>query len=80
MESVSSPDGVYTINSFLVSGNATVDFCVRCEVVENSSGDKRNLYWEYRCESAQLKWIDNTTVEINGKQLNVLTDSYDWRD
>lgn len=79
METVYSPDGTYRINSFLVSGNATVDFCVRCEVIENSSGEKRNIYWEYRCESAYIEWIDNTTVEINGKQLNVITDSYDWR-
>lgn len=79
LETVYSPDGVYKINSFLVSGNATVDFSVRCEVVENSSGKKRNIYWEYHCESACIEWIDNTTVVINGKQLNVLTDSYDWR-
>ena len=79
MESVQSPDGTYKINSFLVSGNATVAFCVRCEVVEIASGEKRNIYWEYRCETAVIEWVDETTVEINGKQLNVLTDSYDWR-
>lgn len=79
METVYSPDRTYRINSFLVSGNATVDFCVRCEVVENSSGKKRNIYWEYRCESSDVEWIDNTTVKINGENLNVLTDSYDWR-
>ena len=79
METIYSPNGAYRINSFLVSGNATVDFCVRCEVVKNSSGEKRNIYWEYRCESAYIEWIDNTTVEINGKHLNVITDSYDWR-
>lgn len=79
IETVYSPDGTYKINSFLVSGNATVAFCVRCEVVENSSGEKRNIYWEYRCESADIVWIDNTTVEINGRRLNVLVDSYDWR-
>ena len=80
METSCSPEGTYTVNSFLVSGNATVAFSVRCEVVENSSGEKRNIYWQYRCESADIKWIDDTTVEINGRQLNVLTDSYDWRD
>ena len=29
METVSSPNGQYEINSYLVSGNATVDFSVR---------------------------------------------------
>ena len=79
MDTIYSPDGVYKINSFLVSGNATVDFSVRCEVVEIASGQKRNIYWEYHCESAHIEWIDNVTVEINGKKLNVITDSYDWR-
>ncbi len=79
METVISPDGTYTINSFLVNGGATVAYCVRCEVVENISGEKRNIYWEYRCESADIEWIDNTTVQINGRRLNVITDSYDWR-
>lgn len=79
METVCSPDGTYQVNSFLVSGNATVDFCVRCEVIENATQEKRNIYWEYRCEKASVKWIDNKTVEINGKPLNVITDSYDWR-
>ena len=79
METICSPDGTYTINSFLVSGNATVAFCVRCEVIDNTSGEKRNIFWEYRCESADIEWFDNTTVKINGKQLNVISDSYDWR-
>lgn len=79
METVSSLDGTYKVNSFLVSGNATTDFSVRCEVVVEATGEKRNIYWEYHCENAEIEWIDDTTVEINGKHLNVITDSYDWR-
>lgn len=40
---------------------------------------KKNIYWEYHCENAEIEWIDDTTVEINGKHLKVITDSYDWR-
>jgi len=79
MQTVYSPDETYIINSYLVSGGATVDFCVRCEVVEIPTGKKRNIYWEYRCETARIEWINNTTVKINDKLLNVNTDSYDWR-
>ncbi len=79
MHSISSPNGTYIINSYLVSGSATVDFCVRCEVVVISSGEKRNIYWAYRCENADVTWIDDDNVVINGIELNVLTDSYDWR-
>ena len=79
IETKCSPDGTYVINSYLVSGGATVDFCVRCEVVEISTEKKRNIYWEYRCETAKIEWVDDTTVSINDKLLNVITDSYDWR-
>lgn len=79
MDTVYSPNGTYQINSYLVSGNATTDFSVRCEVVEISSGKKRNIYWEYHCETADIEWIDDTNVKINEKKLNVITDSYDWR-
>lgn len=79
IEEFPSPDGTYQINAYLVSGNATVDFSVRCEVVETASGAMRNIYWQYRCSSANVLWIDDHTVDINGIVLNVITDSYDWR-
>lgn len=79
MHSTPSPNETYIINSYLVSGNATVDFCVRCEVVVISSGEKRNIYWAYRCEKADVMWVDDNIVIINGIKLNVLTDTYDWR-
>ena len=79
MHSVSSPDENYKINAFLCLGNATVGFSVRCEVVEIDTDKKRNIYWEYHRQSADIKWLDNTTVKINGHVLNVLTDSYDFR-
>ena len=79
MESITSPDGVYQIRTYLVNGGATVDWAVRCEVVTVSTGKVRNLYWEYHCNTAEIRWLDDVTVEINGKKLDVRTDSYDWR-
>lgn len=75
----SSPNGMYQINAYLCSGNATVDFSVRCEVVEIQSGNTRNIYWQYRCQNVSVEWIDDRTVEINGVVLDIITDSYDWR-
>lgn len=74
-----SPEEKYRIDSFLCSGNATTDFAVRCEVVDMNSGDKHNIYWEYHQETVDIEWIDETTVVINDKELNILTDVYDWR-
>ena len=79
IDTVYAPDKTRRINAFLVSGNATVDFCVRCEVEEILSGKKRNIYWAYHCQTADIEWINNTTVTINSKPLNVITDRYDWR-
>ena len=80
METVYSPEESYKINSYLTDGGATVANSVRCEVVDISTGESRNIYWQYRCKIAEIEWIDEKTVNINGKELNVLTDSYDWRD
>ena len=79
IETVYSPDQTYKINAFLVNGGATVDFSVRCEVIQVPTREKRNIYWNYHCQEANIEWLDDTTVSINGKQLNVITDSYDWR-
>ena len=79
MESVESPTKEYTINSYLCSGNATTGFSVRCEAVNNHSGKARNIYWQYKCKTADIYWLDDFTVSINGIKLNVKTDSYDWR-
>ncbi len=79
IQSSCSPEGNYQINAYLVSGNATTDFSIRCEVLEVSSGYVRNIYWQYHCEKADIVWIDEVTVKINENILNVIQDSYDWR-
>jgi hypothetical protein len=39
----------------------------------------KNMYWSYREENANISWVDDTTVIINGHKLDVLHDTYDWR-
>lgn len=79
IESYSSPNKTYTINSYLCSGNATTDFSIRCEAVEVSSGKTWNIYWNYHEEEVNVKWIDETNVIINNHKIDILKDSYDWR-
>lgn len=78
--SADSPDGTYRVSAYLCNGGATVDFAVRGEVTTLSTGDSRNIYWEYHCEDAEIEWTDDNTVQINGKKLDVRTDSYDFRE
>ena len=41
--------------------------------------NKKNIYWNYREETATVKWLDDHTLMINKHKLNVETDTYDFR-
>lgn len=79
IESSCSPNQHYVINAYLCSGNATTDFSIRCEVVNKKTNEIKNIYWEYGKETVNIEWVNEQTVLINGKQLDVTTDIYDWR-
>ena len=79
IEEVSSPNGTYTITAYLNSGGATTDYAVLCSVKNNSTGKEKNIYWQYRCTEADIVWLDEQTVQINGVELNVKKDTYDYR-
>lgn len=74
-----SPDECYTVNMYLCNGGATTDFSIRGELVDNATGAVQNIYWSYHERIAVVEWIDNDTVTINGRTLNVPDDTYDFR-
>ncbi|MHA6259251.1 DUF5412 family protein [Sporosarcina sp. CAU 1771] len=75
-----SPSGDYTVKAYLANGGATVAFAVRGEVIYHQKKEKKkNIYWAYRKEDAEITWIDEHTVSINGRKLDVRKDVYDWR-
>lgn len=74
-----SPTKQYRVNAYLVDAGATTDFAIRAEVVDEHTGQKRNIYWNYHESEAELVWISDDTVSVNGVILNVLTDMYDFR-
>lgn len=75
----SSPDGRYTVTAYLNNGGATTDYAVLCTATDNETGRDRNIYWNYKCETAEVEWIDEDTARINGVDLDVMKDKYDWR-
>lgn len=75
----SSPDGKYTVSVYLNNGGATTGYAVLCSVKDNESGKERNIYWKYRIENANVEWTNEKTVIINGVELDVTKDSYDYR-
>lgn len=74
-----SPDGGYTVTSYLNNGGATTAYAILCTVKKNDKGKEKNIYWNYPCEEADIIWLDGTTVSINGKILDVTKDTYDFR-
>ncbi len=59
--------------------NLTVDFAVLGRVKNTKNHLSRNIYWQYHCGTADVQWLNDTTVSINGKVLNVKSDVYDYR-
>ena len=80
IKSADSPDGTYRVNAYLCNGGATVDYSVRGELETTATGEKRNIYWCYHKHDAEIEWVDNQTVIINGIELDVTKDHYDWRE
>lgn len=77
---VTCPNQTYTLKSYLVNGGATVSYCIRGELNYNEARKKpKNIYWAYREETAEVQWVDDNTVIINGIQLDVRKERYDWR-
>lgn len=74
-----SPDGEYTVFAYLNNGGATTDYAVLCSVKNNNTKKEKNIYWNYHCQDAEIKWSDEDTVIINGIELDVDKDIYDYR-
>ena len=79
INSVSSPDGRYTVTAYLNDGGATTSYCVLAAVKDNKTGFERNIYWQEDVDVAYIDWVDETTVIINAAELDVQKDTYDYR-
>lgn len=76
---LTSPNGKYTITAYLNNGGATTGYAVLGTLKNNSNDKTKNIYWQYNCEKAEISWIDNETIKINGIKLNVENEIYDFR-
>ncbi|WP_438319044.1 DUF5412 domain-containing protein [Sporosarcina sp. FA9] len=75
-----SPNGKYTLKAYVTNGGAPTAYAVRGELTFNKKNNKtKNVYWNYREESAKITWTDNNTVVINGHTLDVRRDKFDFR-
>lgn len=52
-----SPDGKYTVTAYLNNGGVTTSYAVLGTLKNNSNNKTKNIYWQYRCEKADMEWI-----------------------
>lgn len=80
IDQIESPSGEYRLNIYLVNAGATVSYAIRGELAYSHLHKKsKNIYWNYKEETALVKWIDDHTVDINGHIIDVRNEVYDWR-
>ena len=79
IQEVTSPNGTYTVTAYLNNGGVTTDYAILCSVKASGKNNEKNIYWQYHCDEADIIWIDEYTVQINGVKLNVQKDIYDYR-
>lgn len=87
IESFSSPNGQYVATSFLIDdGGATVASRVRVSITsknnEKEDFNDETMYWGYRESDADIKWLDDHTLIINGRKIDILNEEtyYNWKD
>lgn len=79
LEAHHSLNGEYTINIYLCGGGATTDYSIRGELLTNTTGTRKNIYWNYHEDDAVVQWISDETVIINNHIINIHDDVYDFR-
>lgn len=73
-----SPNNTYTVEAYKVNGGATVDFSIKVYLIDNKN--KILIYNKYHDYDADIKWIDNDIISINGITLDLSKGgTYDWR-
>lgn len=78
IEKSTSPKGEYTLNVYVHESSLSAD-ALRCEVLNHENGRSKNIYWNYPKSTAEIRWISDDTVDIDGIILNVKKDKYDFR-
>ncbi|MCP1427459.1 hypothetical protein ABIC86_000387 [Paenibacillus sp. DS2363] len=75
-----SPNGKFTIKAMNSDAGATTSLAILCELQYND-GSKPNkiIYFQNKVEKASIIWESNDIVTINGVQLNLPDDVYDYR-
>ncbi|GAA0337959.1 hypothetical protein GCM10008967_30300 [Bacillus carboniphilus] len=70
IKTVHSPDKQYTINFYLTNGGAMTSLGVLGEL-DGPLWFYKKVFYDYRMDRAEVEWINNHTVSINGHLLDL---------
>ena len=76
---VSSPMDEYTIKFYINETSLSSPSLKGVLFYNEQDNQRKTIYNEYKQHEAIVEWVDNDTIIINGHQLNILEDVYDWR-
>ncbi|MGG1264908.1 DUF5412 family protein [Brevibacillus laterosporus] len=79
IHTVALPDREYSVKAYIVEGGATVPDSIRAEVVTNSSRKKTISTGILKWILFQLIGLNIKTAKINGHELDITKDVYNWR-
>lgn len=81
IETSTSPDRTYTLEAYIVNGGATTDYSIKVyRLNDNIMSNKTLIYNKYHDYDAEINWINNDIVSINGVILDLSKNEiYDWR-
>ncbi len=78
LTSADSSDGTYRMTLYQCKQDG--EKYIRGELTTLSSGETKNILWDIYSAELSIEWIDDVTVKVNGRSLNVTTDLYDCRE
>jgi len=75
-ESVNSPSGAYAIEIYLSDAGATTSYAIIGVRVNKKTRWRKKIYTENHQADANVYWLSDKAVVINGIKLNIFKDKY----
>lgn len=75
--SVTTPGDHFTIAMYKVQNS--MGTAVRGELLDNKTKTTKNVYWETATDKAEVFWLNETMVSVNGNVVDVTADTFDSR-
>lgn len=75
--SLDSPQGTYALASYYRNKSLYWPESILVLLYNNATGENREIFKDYYCTDAQMIWLNEYTVSINGVMLDVRKDVYE---